>query len=232
MTNPLILNIEAATDVCSVCLSSGMEVLSLHESAGQNEHSKVITLLIQECMTEAGLHLSDLDAVSVSEGPGSYTSLRVGFSTAKGICYALNKPLITVSTLAALANAANELEQDESALYCPMIDARRMEVYTALFDAEGKSVLEPQPMVIDSGSFESYFRGGQRIIFCGNGAEKCKVVLSNPLATFSRVKSCAATQIIPNAMNSFLNKNFSDSTYSLPMYLKTPNITSSRPKPF
>lgn len=231
LTNPLILNIEAATDVCSVCLSRGMEVLSLQESVGQNEHSRVITLLIQRCMTEAGLQLSDLDAVSISEGPGSYTSLRVGFSTAKGICYALNKPLITVSTLAALATAAKEVEQDSSALYCPMIDARRMEVYTALFDAEGKLQLEAQPMVIEGGSFEDYFRSGQRIIFCGNGAEKCEMVLNNPLATFSSVKRCAATQIISHAMNSFLNKNFSDSTYSLPVYMKTPNITSPRPKP-
>jgi len=218
--------------VCSVCLSRGKEVLALHESTGENEHSRVITVLIQRCMEEAGLDLKDLDAVAVSQGPGSYTSLRVGFSTAKGICFALDKPLITVSTLAALASAASEAahEQDPQTLYCPMIDARRMEVYTALFDAAGNALLEPQPMVIDGSSFGTYFDRGQRIIFCGNGAEKCKMAFNTPLATFSKVKKCNATQIISQAMTAFLNKNFEDVAYAVPCYLKVPNITSARPK--
>lgn len=231
MTVPLILNIEAATGVCSVCLSRGMEALSLQESSEQNEHSRVITLLIERCMDEAGLHLQDLDAVAVSQGPGSYTSLRVGFSTAKGICFALEKPLIIVSTLAVLANAAHEKAQDSSALYCPMIDARRMEVYTGLYTAKGDIMLPPQPMVIGLTAFSAYFSAGQRIVFCGNGVEKCKMVLDNPLATLSGVKNCNSLQIIPHAMTAFLNKNFADTAYTSPLYLKAPNITSARLKP-
>ena len=213
-----------------MCLSRGMEVLSLHESIGQNDHSKVITLLIQRCMGEAGLRLHDLDAVAVSQGPGSYTSLRVGFSTAKGICFALEKPLITVSTLAALAEAALEEAQDPTALYCPMIDARRMEVYAAVFDKSGISLLEPQAMLVDPESFGAFFASGQPIIFCGNGAEKCKMMLNSPLAAFSKVKNCSSLQLIQHAMKAFLNKNFADVAYTIPRYLKAPNITSARPK--
>jgi tRNA threonylcarbamoyladenosine biosynthesis protein TsaB len=231
LTVPLILNIEAATEVCSVCLSRGTEVLSLQESIEENEHSRVITLLIQRCMEKAGIPLQELDAVAVSQGPGSYTSLRVGFSTAKGICFALGKPLITVGTLAALATTAYGAIRDPDALYCPMIDARRMEVYTALFDAKGNALLEPHPKVIGEDAFEEYFKLGKRIIFCGNGVEKCKTTLISPLAAFSEVKKCSSLQIISHAMTYFLNKNFADVVYALPLYLKLPNITSPRPKP-
>ncbi len=228
MTNPLILNIEAATDVCSVCLSQGSKLLSLHESTEQNEHSRVITLLIQRCMADAGLRLNDLDGVAVSEGPGSYTSLRVGFSTAKGLCYALDKPLMKVSTLAALARAASAADQDPEALYCAMIDARRMEVYTAIFDADGTELIAPNPMVISADSFGGIFADGQRIIFSGNGADKCKMVLTSPLAKFSVVKNCCSVHLIEASMKAFKNKNFADTAYSVPQYLKPPNITSSR----
>ncbi|MBI5917286.1 MAG: tRNA (adenosine(37)-N6)-threonylcarbamoyltransferase complex dimerization subunit type 1 TsaB, partial [Bacteroidetes bacterium] len=196
MQTPLILNIETATEVCSVCLSRGTEVLSLRESVERNDQSKVLTLFIEQCMIEADLSLKNLDAVAVSAGPGSYTSLRVGISTAKGLCYALEKPLIAVSTLQMLAIASREEGGDPSALHCSLIDARRMEVYAALFDAGGKTVFEPTPMVIDGTSFQEFFSSGQRIIFSGNGAEKCKPVLETSLAVFSNVITCSAVQII------------------------------------
>lgn len=227
-TTPLILNIEAATDVCSVCLSHGAKLLSLHESSERNEHSKIVTLLIERCMGDSGLSLIDLDAVAVSEGPGSYTSLRVAFSTAKGICYSIGKPLILVNTLAALSHAASEAEKDENALYCSMIDARRMEVYMGLYDAFGEAILKPQPMVIGADSFGEYFSKGQKIIFCGNGAEKCLATLNNTLAGTSIVKNCSSVQIIFTAMKAFLNKNFADTAYAIPLYLKPPNITTPR----
>lgn len=230
-TVPLLLNIEAATGICSVCISRGMELLSKHDSTEPNEHSKIITLLIQRCVEDAGIELGDLDAVALSEGPGSYTSLRVGFSTAKGICYALNKPLITVSTLAALARAAYLDAQDDRALYCPMIDARRMEVYTALFRSDGEVVLPPKPLIVDQFSFEEYFGSDQRIVFCGDGAEKCKKFFNNNFSSFSKVKNCSSVHLISDAMNMFFNKNFSDTAYATPLYLKAPNITSSRQKP-
>ncbi|MCC6722884.1 MAG: tRNA (adenosine(37)-N6)-threonylcarbamoyltransferase complex dimerization subunit type 1 TsaB [Saprospiraceae bacterium] len=230
MTNPLILNIEAATGVCSVCLSRGREVLSLHESVEQNEHSRVITLLIQRCMEDAQLELSALDAVAVSEGPGSYTSLRVGYSTAKGLCYSLGVPLIAVNTLAALAQAAYQAAKEADALYCAMIDARRMEVYAGLYEVDGTQLLPPTPMVVDGESFQSFFAKGRKIIFCGNGAEKCKTVLANPLADFSEVKNCSSLYLIEASINSFMNKNFLDAAYSIPLYLKPPNITISKQK--
>ena len=121
-------------------------------------------------MADAGLHLQDLDAVAVSEGPGSYTSLRVGFSTAKGLCYALDKPLIVVNTLRALAKAAFAEEMLTESLYCAMIDARRMEVYAAVYDAFGMEVSAASPMVIDGNSFGNFFEDGRQIFFCGTGA--------------------------------------------------------------
>lgn len=227
-TIPLILNIEAATNVCSICLSRGGEVLSLHESEGQNEHSRVITLLIDQCMTDAGLKLTDLDAVAISEGPGSYTSLRVGFSTAKGLCFALNIPLISVSTLASLAHAAFEAVKDSSALYCAMIDARRMEVYAAIFDADGNEILPPTPMIIDGSSFEGYFSEGKKIVFCGNGAEKCKTVLASDMAMFSGIFNNNSSYLIKGSLIAFSHKIFADTAYAVPHYLKPPNITSAR----
>lgn len=182
-------------------------------------------------MDEAKLSLQDIDAVAVSEGPGSYTSLRVGFSTAKGICYALDKPLITVNTLAALATAAHHEAQNPDALYCPMIDARRMEVYTALYTAKGELALPPQAMVVEKESFEVYFSSKQHIIFCGNGAEKCKAIVNNQFSSFSPVEICKSTQLIPLVMKAFMNKNFSNIAYASPLYLKAPNITKSRKKP-
>lgn len=230
LPTPLILNIETATEVCSVCLSRGPEVLSLKESVERNDHSKVITLLIEQCMSEAGFSLQNLDAIAVSAGPGSYTSLRVGMSTAKGLCYALEKPLIAVSTLQMLAMASRQKGDNPSDLYCSLIDARRMEVYAALFDAEGKTVFEPTPMGIDGTSFQEFFSSGRRIIFSGNGAEKCKLVLKPSLALFSNVITCSAVQIIPLSMEAFSNKNFIDVAYSSPLYLKPPNITSAKGK--
>jgi tRNA threonylcarbamoyladenosine biosynthesis protein TsaB len=203
-------------------------VLSLCESEEENQHSSVITLLIQRCATEAGVSLAELDAVAVSEGPGSYTSLRVGFSTSKSICYTLGKPLITVSTLAALANAAFEEVGDATALYCPMLDARRMEVYTALYTAEGQELRLPYPMVVDEKSSAEIFTAGKKIVFCGNGMEKCKTLLNNPLSVFSKVKKCNSLQIISPAINAFLNKNFANTAYAIPAYLKPPNITTPR----
>ncbi len=227
-TEPLILNIEAATGVCSVCLSKGLEVLSLHESTVQNEHSKVITILIERCLSDAGLKLSDLDAVAVSKGPGSYTSLRVGYSTAKGLCYSLGIPLIAVNTLAVLAQAAFEAEKDAQALYSAMIDARRMEVYAALYDASGNELMPPAPMVIDDGSFGDRFAEGQRIVFCGNGAEKCKAVIPSDLASFSDICNNNSAYMVGHAVKGFLNKNFVDIAYAIPLYLKPPNITVAR----
>ena len=154
---PLILNIESATDICSVCISKNAETLSLQEADKEYSHTSKITILIERCCAEAGITLKQLDAVAVSKGPGSYTSLRVGASTAKGICYALDKPLITIDTLQSIALATFK-KAKQATFYAPMIDARRMEVYTSLFDKDLNLVQETHAKIIDEQSFQDYFQ--------------------------------------------------------------------------
>lgn len=228
---PLILNLEAATDVCSVCISKGEEVLSLKEAAGSNAHSKVITMLIEECLHKAGLGLNELNAVAVSSGPGSYTSLRVGISTAKGICYALGIPLVAVDTLQALALAAYRKERDDTALYCPMIDARRMEVYCALFDHKNTAVTVASSEIITENSFQDFFASGRRVVFFGNGAEKCKIVLKSEYAVFIPVR-CSAQHLTRFSSEAFIAESYVNLAYFSPNYLKAPNITTSKQKLF
>ncbi len=224
---PIILNIESATEVCSVSIGRGSETLALHESDKPYDHSKVITLLIEKCCETAGISLQQLDAVAVSAGPGSYTSLRVGASVAKGICYALGKPLISVSTLEALALAAIQKEQGENALYCPMLDARRMEVYCAIFDSKGETVEKAAPRVIDPASFYEYFSNNKKIIFCGPGSIKTQQILSSNHAHFSPI-ACSAMHLQPISLRLYEEEKFEDLAYFKPEYLKAPNITEPR----
>jgi tRNA threonylcarbamoyladenosine biosynthesis protein TsaB len=228
---PLILNLETATEVCSVSLSKGEEILALKEAAGPNAHSKVITILIEECLHEARLALSELNGVAVSSGPGSYTSLRVGISTAKGICYALRIPLIAVDTLQALALAAYRQKKDEAVLYCPMIDARRMEVYCALFDHKNMVVAGVSSEIITENSFQDFFASGRRIVFFGNGSEKCKSILESECAGFIPV-SCSANHLPHFSSKAFMAGSFVNLAYFSPNYLKAPNITTSKQKLF
>lgn len=228
LTAPLILNIESATEVCSICLAKGNEVVSLRESSERNDHAKVITSLIGECMEAGGYALHNLDAVAVSTGPGSYTSLRVGVSTAKGICYALGKPLIAVSTLRALAETSGSEAMDKAAYHCPMIDARRMEVYCEIFGPEGLSIQGPMAKIIDSESFSNFFSAGRTIFFSGNGAEKCRAVLSSPFARFSSNQICSSVDMTSLSTRSFFEGTFVDAAYFTPLYLKSPNITAAK----
>ncbi len=222
----LLLHIETATDVCSIGISRERKLLALRESDNFNDHAAQITLMIEACAKDARISLSDLDAVAVSSGPGSYTALRIGVSTAKGICYALDKPLIAVDTLQALALATFQLEKQD-AWYCPMIDARRMEVYCAIFDKNNELIQEAAALKIEADTFDAYFRNGQHIVFSGNGANKCKTVLASPMAHFSRVV-CSAKHLIPLALQAFTQQQFADLAYFEPFYLKPPNITTSR----
>ena len=205
--------------------------MSLKEAAGPNDHSKIITMLIDESLQAAGFGLGELKAVAVSSGPGSYTSLRVGVSTAKGICYALGIQLIAVDTLQALALAAYRQEKDEMALYCPMIDARRMEVYCALFNHENKVVTGVSAKIIGEDSFQDYFVSGQKIVFLGNGAEKCKTVLKSPSSSFISVR-CSAGHLPYLANKAYNAKSFVSLAYFTPNYLKAPNITIAKQKLF
>lgn len=223
---PIILNIETATDICSVCIAKGEVILSAKEATKAYSHASVITLLIEACVREAGLSLGALDAVAVSSGPGSYTSLRVGAAAAKGICYALDKPLIAVDTLEALACAARK-DKDQGTFYIPMIDARRMEVYTAVYDQSLNPIKETNNLILDQHSFAEYFEQGANLVLCGNGALKTKPLFESKNVLYSNV-ICAAKHLIPFSVKAFLNQTFKDVAYYSPLYFKAPNITVSK----
>ncbi len=225
----MILQIETATDICSVGLSQSGKILSLCETDEKNVHAAQLTRLIEKCLSEAGAAMKDLAAIAVSIGPGSYTGLRVGLSTAKGLAYALDLPLIAVNTLQSLAFACREAMARTDVLYCPMIDARRMEVYTALYDPDF-NIIEPiQAKVLDAASYDPWFNAGKTIVFCGNGAEKCTTLFRSPLAIFSPVR-CSASHLTGLSALAFLVKDFADLALVSPEYVKPPNITVSRQK--
>ncbi len=227
----LILNIETATPVCSVCISEdGKELVSKEIREGQ-AHAESLTLLIQDALSASGLTMNQLDAVAVSNGPGSYTGLRIGLSVAKGICYALDKKLITLNSLEVLAWGTFQKTGRTDVLYCPMIDARRMEVYTALYDFEATPsvILETQAKIIDEHSFHDFFEAGHRIIFSGNGASKCQSIVNNSSSIYEEISSSASFMSLLS-QKSFICKIFSDLSYIAPSYLKKPNITRAKKK--
>lgn len=220
----LILNIESATDICAVCLSEGENILAQQEILNTQNHAAQITMLVSKCFEIAKLQLRDLSAVAVSHGPGSYTSLRVGAATAKGICYALDLPLIAVDTLAALAVAVGA-QQDE--LVVPMIDARRMEVYCSVFEANGKKIAPNEPKIIDNQSFRELITANKKLVFCGNGAAKCQPILTHNATRFRTDILCSARHLVPLSNCAFLAQQWEDVAYYAPDYGKAPNITIS-----
>lgn len=222
----LLLLIETATDICSIGISDGLQVLSLHDAPEGYQHAARITLLIEKCLEEAGCTLPELDGVALSSGPGSYTSLRVGAATAKGICYSLDKPLLVVDTLQSLALATLKQEREEAA-YFPLIDARRMEAYTAGFDAANERLTETEAIILTENSFSEYLIAGQTLVLSGNGAEKCRAVLPQQGVLYSSVR-CSAAHLAPLALPAFENGTFADVAYYSPFYLKPPNITRPR----
>lgn len=217
----MILQIETATTVCSVALSKNGEVLAVKQMDQRNIHAEVITLYIGELLAATGTKYIDLDAIAVSSGPGSYTGLRIGISTAKGLCYALDKPLIAIETLEAMANGAimeSKLATGDT-LLCPMIDARRMEVYTAIFNTKGERVNPTTAEIIDETSF-SELLNTNKILFFGDGAEKCRETLNNPNAQFLENFINSAAYITKRATEKFAVKDFEDVAYFEPYYLK------------
>lgn len=219
-----ILLIETATKICSIALETNHELLALREdNSGKYSHAEKITVFIDEVMKESETDFSELDAVAVSMGPGSYTGLRIGASTAKGICYAAEKPLIAIDTLQAMAcGMLNNPKQKigENDLLCPMIDARRMEVFCAFFNSKGEKITETEALVINENSFSNYFQN-QRIWFFGDGAEKFTETFQNqPNAIICNDFNISAAQMIPLAEKSFQNNEFVDVAYFEPFYLK------------
>jgi len=217
---PLILNIDTATENASVCLSQSGTVLAMQQSMEQKNHASFVQPAIKQLLLMADCRLSSIDAVAVSAGPGSYTGLRVGLASAKGLCYALNKPLIMVNTLEMMAQASigNCGLPIGNYLFCPMIDARRMEVFTALYDASLKNIKPPAAMVLDKGSFAEMLQPNT-IIFSGSGSIKWKNMVSHPNAVFTSVQHNASHLSILS-YKIFAGGRFADLAYSEPLYLK------------
>lgn len=220
----LILNLETATTVCSVSLARDGHLLSFKELNGDYSHSENLTLFIEDVLKQADIKLSDVDAIAVSKGPGSYTGLRIGVSTAKGLCYSLNKPLIAISTLQHISLSVSEGPKFKGSnlnpLFCPMLDARRMEVYCAMFDSLNNEIKSITAEIIDEHSFSDLLNN-QVIYFFGDGAAKCKNVLSaNKNAIFIDDVFPSAKNMISLSEQAFVNKEFEDVAYFEPFYLK------------
>jgi len=221
-----ILHIETATNICSICISKEDEIIAFYESDDSFSHAKSITILIDKCLREAKITMKDLSAVSVSKGPGSYTALRVGSSTAKGICYAMEIPMIAVDTLKALALASQSQDDDENTIYCPMIDARRMEVYASLYNSKMDLIAKTNAIIIDENSFSEIYANGKTLKLSGDGAEKCKAILQK--STIDSNILCSSNHLVVLAMEYFKNELFVDIAYFEPTYFKPPNITTPK----
>lgn len=223
----LILNIETATQLCSVGLSDGENILSVRESHEKNIHAAKVTVFTEEVLKEAGKEMKDLDAIAVSMGPGSYTGLRIGVSAAKGYCFALDIPLIAIPTLQSMAVGAFNMIRETNTLYAPMIDARRMEVYTALFDHQNKEVKKTEALIIDETSFSKELLSGS-ICFFGDGAEKCKEVLIPKGMRFIENIHPSAKSMAALAQKKFHTGQFENLAYFEPYYLK--DFIAGKPK--
>lgn len=212
----LILNIDTATEVGSVCLSSDNEILGYIENNNQKEHASFIHIAVNQLLALSRKRLEDLDAVAVTGGPGSYTGLRVAMSAAKGFCYALSIPLIAVNTLKVMAMVAQQQYPD--CFICPMIDARRMEVFTALYNSNLSEIVKTGPAIIDEDFLKEYICE-KRIVFIGNGMNKFKIIQSNKNCIFCD-STANATHLALASVEAYRQKLFADVTYAQPLYTK------------
>jgi len=211
-----ILNIETSTTNCSVSLSNRGETLILKEDYNSDySHAERLHKYIDEVLSQANIEPKQLDAIAVSKGPGSYTGLRIGVSTTKGLCFALDKPLLAISTLEALAHQVDV----ENGVIIPMLDARRMEVYSAVFDASYVQIRETQAQILDESSFVDYLNKG-KVYFIGNGVDKSKDIITHPNAQFIDGKLPSANEMSKLSDNKFTKNDIEDVAYFEPYYLK------------
>jgi tRNA threonylcarbamoyladenosine biosynthesis protein TsaB len=211
----LILNIESAVVGASVCLANGEKVLAFSQTAEQKDTAAWLHPAIEQVMKEGGHSLKELEAIAVSAGPGSYTGLRVGMAAAKGLCFALKISFLCVSTLKMMAAAA---KGKATGLLCPMIDARRMEVFTAIYNEELEQVMPETNMILTEQSFSALL-DENRISFFGNGSMKFSALVQHPNAAFVEVDASAKDMVLLS-LEKFLNKDFEDLAYSEPHYGK------------
>lgn len=217
---PYILNIETATEVCSVCIANDNNIIFEREEKTGPSHASVLGVFVKEAIDYIRTNDSKLDAVAVSCGPGSYTGLRIGVSEAKGLCYGLNIPLIAANTLNIMAwSVIKQNLTDKDSLLCPMIDARRMEVYDAIFNHKLEYIRKTSADIIDKDSFSDLL-ASQKITFFGNGAPKIKDVMQNTNCIFLDGIYPKASDMAELSKASFENKDFVDAAYFEPFYLK------------
>lgn len=225
----VILNIDTSTDYCSVALTAEGMVLAHQEEGGSRNHAALLSDYIKYCLDFAREKEIKLDAVAVSMGPGSYTGLRIGLSEAKGLAYALDIPLIGIDTLRILScnvMFTQELEGDE--IFVPMIDARRMEVYTAAFDFALENVMPQQAMILTPDSYADIIADNRRILMFGNGSDKARKLLTAPNLTFIPDIHPLAIDMIALAERAYARRDFIDLAYSTPNYIK--DFQASTPK--
>jgi tRNA threonylcarbamoyladenosine biosynthesis protein TsaB len=240
----LLLNIDTATEYAGVCLSDNATVLAREQSNDQKNHATFIQPAIKKTLSASKYTLLEIDAVAVTAGPGSYTGLRVGLATAKGLCYALNKPLILINTLEIMAMAsieetdsqlktgnlttgeAGRKPETSNCLFCPMIDARRMEVFTAVYDGNLQPLVQPAAVILSAYTFKEYL-DDHPIIFSGSGHIKFKTLVHYSNAVFTHVQHHVGHLAI-RATKAFEQKQFADIAYSEPFYLKE-FFTASQP---
>lgn len=233
----LILCIETGTDICSVGIARDGELLSLRESDEGRDHARKVGVFVDELLRETGIAPDDLDAVAVGKGPGSYTGLRIGVSFAKGLCYGLRKPLLAVGSLDALVEVAREdyeagilaVDDWQHARLCPMVDARRMEVYAQVFDSQGTPLTDVSAEVVSEESFAAYRQAGEPFVIFGSGARKCADLLAG--ATFVEVTP-SARGLARLAQQALDEGRTEDIAYFEPFYLKDFVVTTSKKRLF
>ncbi len=216
-----ILHIDTATETAGVSIAEDGNILAAARNDTRNEHAGFLHISLKKILEQAAISINKIDAIAVTNGPGSYTGLRVGMASAKGLCYALNKPLITIGSLAVLANASmqdNKNGWPEGTLFCPMIDARRMEVFTAMYDLQMNEMKAASTMILDSNSFSTRLENNM-VVFSGSGAVKLSRLLSskNALYIFDTDTTTAFCQL---SYRKFVQQDFADLKYSEPLYVK------------
>ena len=220
----MIICIETATNLCSVALCNSDGVISLREGSDSKSHASMLTVYIEEILKETGIKARDLEAVAVSKGPGSYTGLRIGVSVAKGIAYATSLPLIGIDTTLSMfwgmaSRRSDGIPADEKTLFCPMLDARRMEVYYAIYDNSGNSVKKISAEIINDDSFNDIHESS-KIIFFGDGALKCRGVIRRQNICFDDDFRMSASHMFTPANEAFKDQRFENVAYFEPFYLK------------
>lgn len=236
MENVRILHIETATNICSVALSEDEQLIALRESDVDKSHAALLTVFMDEVLKEGGFKPEELNAISVSKGPGSYTGLRIGVSAVKGFGYALKLPIIGIDTLLALAigaKACREVEQlskrNSNLLLCPLIDARRMEVYSAFYTLDEQTYRKVDADIINADSYKDIL-DSRPVAFFGNGSQKVKEILTHDNAHyFNGIVPSAKNMILPS-LTAFQEKNFEDTAYFEPYYLKDFIATTPKKK--